>query len=242
VAFCTYTFTKRKRDTKNLIIIGTSHISWESLSIIKKSFQEHEPDIVAVELDRNRLYALLNNIKTSKNPMQILRVGVKGYVFALVGSYLQRKLGNMVGTKPGSDMLTAIKLAQKHKKPIALVDQDISITLRRFSQKTKASDKWRFFFDIISSPFRKDEKITFDLNKNPDEKIVNFLLDKMKRRYPSFYRVLVEERNKHIAQNLFLLMKKNPNKKVLCVLGAGHKEGVLKKLNVLGAQAKNKAK
>ena len=43
------------------------------------------------------------------------RVGIKGFLFAILGRWVSKKLGNLVGVKPGSEMLTAMKLAKKHK-------------------------------------------------------------------------------------------------------------------------------
>ena len=46
----------------------------------------------------------------------------------------------------------------------------------------------------------------------------------MKKRYPNVYRVLVQERNDVMARNIAVLMKLNPQKKVLAVMGAGHED------------------
>jgi pheromone shutdown protein TraB len=40
--------------------------------------------------------------------------------------------------------------------------------------------------------------------------------------------VLVTERNKIMAVNLFKIMKEHPDKKILAVVGAGHAEDMMK--------------
>src|SRR3989344_6827887 len=116
------------------IIIGTSHIAQESVNKIKSTIERTKPQVVAVELDQMRLYGLINNQKSKISLRDIRTIGFKGYLFALLGSYVQKKLGKLVGLAPGSDMLTAVKIAQKNNIPFALIDRIIEITLRRFSQ------------------------------------------------------------------------------------------------------------
>ena len=52
----------------------------------------------------------------------------------------------------------------------------------------------------------------------------------MKKKYPNVYSILVEERNKKIANNIVRLMQKNPEAKILIVIGAGHEEGMLEEI------------
>jgi pheromone shutdown protein TraB len=53
-------------------------------------------------------------------------------------------------------------------------------------------------------------------------------MKEVKVRYPNLYRVLVTERNKIMAVNLFKIMKEHPDKKILAVVGAGHAEDMMK--------------
>ena len=120
-------------DYKNLIIIGTSHIAKQSLDDVGKAIEEGKPDIIALELDRNRLYSLFK--KPGKIRIyDIKRVGIKGFVFSLIGAWAEKKLGSMVGVAPGSEMKKAVVLAKKKGIKIALIDQEIEITLKRFSK------------------------------------------------------------------------------------------------------------
>ena len=53
------------------------------------------------------------------------------------------------------------------------------------------------------------------------------MTQKVKQRYPSLYKVLIEERNQVIAFNLKNLMQENPLSKIVAVIGAGHEEEVM---------------
>lgn len=213
---------------KNVRLIGTSHIAQQSITTITNHFNSYQPDILCVELDHKRLHALLTNAKPDYSITGIRKYGFQGYLFAIIGGIIQKKLGNVVGIKPGSDMLSAVNLAKTNNKKLELIDQDIEITLRRFSKSFTLKEKFRILVDIIKAPFSK--KITFNLNEVPEQKIIEMLMNQLKDRYPNLYHVLIEERNQVMAKNIYNIMSKNPEKKILAIIGAGHEKDLLKKI------------
>ena len=146
----------------------------------------------------------------------------------MIGAWAEKKLGKMVGVAPGSEMKKAVMLARKNGKKIAFIDQDIEITLRRFSKALTWREKWRFFIDILKAVFSRKKEIDFDLSKVPSKDIIKKLIDKVKSRYPNVYKVLIEERNIVMAENLSALMEKNEDKKILAIVGAGHEDEILR--------------
>lgn len=217
----------------NLTIIGTSHIARQSIVEIENFFEENRPDIAAIELDPKRYITLLSGKRQKPNLQAIREVGVFGFLFLVLGQWAQGALGKMVGVEPGAEMLATIKQAKKHKVAIALVDQDIQITLSRFSTipfGEKAKLGWDvligFFFQ--RSAAKKMGITSIDLNKVPEKEVISKLIDMMRKRYPHMHRVLVEERNKHMAHNLAGIVLSQPEKKVLAVVGAGHEEELMK--------------
>ena len=215
-------------DYSNLIIIGTSHIAKQSLEEVERAIEDKKPDIVALELDKNRLYSLFK--KPGKIRIyDIKRVGIKGFVFSLIGVWAEKKLGSMVGVAPGSEMKKAVVLARKNGIKIALIDQDIEITLKRFSKSLTWKEKWNFIADVFKGLFSRKRalEIEFDLTKVPSKVIIQKLIEKVKERYPNVYKVLIEERNFVMADNLKRIMEKNPDKKILAIIGAGHEEEIL---------------
>ena len=154
-------------------------------------------------------------------------------------SYASKKLGNVVGATPGDEMLTAIKEAKKRNLEVALIDQDIEITLSRFSKALSWKEKWMFLKDIFNSIFRKKKVLaeykelgldleTLDLTQVPSNKFITILTTAMKKKYPNIYRVLVSERNSFMVRTLVKMRKKYPEKKIIAVVGAGHVEGMEK--------------
>lgn len=215
-------------DYSNLTIVGTSHIAKQSLEEVETAIEDKKPDIIALELDRNRLYSLFK--KPGKIRIyDIKRVGIKGFLFSLIGAWAEKKLGNMVGVSPGSEMKRAVVLARKKGIKIALIDQEIEITLKRFSKSLTWKEKWNFIMDIFKGIFGKKDALgmEFDLTKVPSKEIIKKLIAKVKERYPNVYKVLIEERNFVMADNLKRIMEKNPDKKILAIMGAGHEEEIL---------------
>src|SRR3989338_1465415 len=172
---------------KNLMVIGTSHIAKQSLEDVKEAIEGWKQDIVALELDKRRLYSLFR--KPGKIRIyDIKRIGIKGFIFFLVGAWAEKKLGDMVGVAPGSEMKNAIGIARKNNIKIELIDQDIEIT---------------------------------------------------KKRYPNVYKVLIEERNNVMANNLHNVMSEHPDKKILAIIGAGHEDDILGLVKTVDHKVKN---
>lgn len=210
-----------------ITIIGTSHIAKESVEKIKAAFVE-KPDIVAIELDAQRLQALTTKKRRRMTLRDIRYVGLTGFFFMLLGHWAEHKLGNSVGVKPGADMLTAYRIAKKNKVKVALIDQQIAITLKRLTKEITWREKWRFMVDLWNGIIlKKQEHIQgFDLRSVPNDQLIATLLTRVKTRYPNLHKVLVEERNQVMARNLKHLEANNPGKHILAIIGAGHKEGI----------------
>ncbi len=216
---------------RNLILIGTSHIAKESIDEVERIITEERPDVVALELDKGRFYALLHGIKGRIGINEVKTIGFKGYLFAKIGEFAERKLGNKVGISPGEEMLKAAKIASKEGIKIALVDQKIEVTLKNFSKELTWREKFRFVSDIFKGIFSKKYRIKIDLRKVPKKDLINKMLKQVKERYPNFYKVLVTDRNKYMAKKLFRLMQ--DYKKVVAVVGAGHEDEIIEEIKKL---------
>ena len=217
------------QEYENLLVVGTSHIARESVEAVKKIIQERKPNIVAVELDRKRLAAVLGQVKKRKIRLRDIRnIGIKGVLFNAFGAWVENKLGKIVDIKPGADMKAAIQAAEEIKADVALIDQDIEVTLKRISEELTWREKGRFLKEIIVSIFTKKEKrIEFDLTKVPSADIIKKLTKKLEKTYPSLYKVLITERNEHMAKSLYKLMRERKEEKIIVIVGAGHEEDIV---------------
>ena len=88
---------------ENLIIIGTSHIAKESLLEVESVILRERPEVVALELDKARYYSLISKERRKAGLRELRVIGIKGFVFAKLGEYAEKKLGKSVGMNPGDE-------------------------------------------------------------------------------------------------------------------------------------------
>ena len=205
-----------------ITVVGTSHISPDSAKKVRKTILKERPDCVAIELCPERLMAL-----SSGNYRPSLRFGITHYVLAVIQQYLGKKTGVL----PGSEMMVAANTAIKVGARVALIDKRIDRIMQEISEISFA-EKFGLFskllVSIIFSPFSRKQKM--DFSKVPPETIIEEAMELMERDMTSFYKILVEERNKYMAGCIKELAKKY--EKIVVVVGAGHKKGLKKLLKV----------
>jgi len=214
-------------------IIGTAHVSEKSVEKVKNTILEKNPDVVAVELDINRYTNLLNEKQGETPPKQEIEIRklIKGNnltLFLVSGflSYMQRKIGDDVGVKPGSEMMAAVEAANEVGARIALIDRDISITLSRALSKMSFIEKMKFVYGLIISFFGDEDEIE-DIETITEGDALKEVMEYFKEMSPKAYDVLVNERDEYMAKMLLDI----PDENVIAVVGAGHKEGITNYLN-----------
>lgn len=208
---------------RNIIILGTSHIALESVNEVKRLIESEKPEIIALELDKLRFKKLISN---RKQKFSLRSIASSGSIMNSIGAFIERKLGEKVGIKPGEDMKTAIRLAKKYRIQIALIDQPIQITFKRLSENLTLKEKFRFIADVILSLISSKKRIRIDLTKVPEKKLIRKMIDEVKKRYPNVYKTLIQERNLYMAKYLIELV--NLGKKTLVIVGAGHEDDLIK--------------
>lgn len=200
-------------------VYGTSHVSYESIELIDEKLEQHDPDIVALELDTARLEALISDQDNSQGP-----------IFIRLLRYFQQKVGEKTGVMPGDEMLHAIHRAETQGRDLALIDQDIRVTLQRLKnirRKEKVKAAGSIFLGLLLPG-------AFDLSTIPKDAKIDELLEETKHRFPGIYRVLVQERNDYMAAALEQLQNEHPEKDIVAFVGAGHKEELRRMLEEAG--------
>lgn len=210
---------------ENLKIIGTAHVSKESIDEVKEAIILNQPDVVAVELDMNRYQNMMAEKNGQEKPDVNIRDIIKGdklsiFLVSMFLSYLQRKIGDDLGVKPGSEMIAAIETAEETGAKVALIDRDISVTLKRALNEMSFIEKAKFVFGIIASFFSKDE--IEDVESIKDGDTLTEVMEYFKEMSPKAYSVLVSERDAYMANMLQNVEGEN----VIAVVGAGHKKGI----------------
>jgi len=206
-------------------IIGSSHIAKQSKEEISDTITKDKPDIVCVELDAARLQTLFSKQRKVRLS-DITKVGLFGFLFAVVGAFIQRRLGARVGLVPGADMRTAIISAKKVEAKIFLIDQPIQITFLKLS-KISFWEKIKLVLYVLFGwmlPAERNLVKEIDLRTVPDDNVIIEMISLFKERFPGLYKVLVEDRNKYMARAIKTIKTRFPKDKIIVVVGAGHKK------------------
>ena len=215
----------------NIILIGTAHISKESVKEVKDAIERYKPDIVAVELCQRRYDAITKKDQWEKTPVTKLLKSNNAYLMLAQTflSSIQRRLGKEYGVEPGSEMIAAIDEAKKHNLEVALVDRDISVTLKRAWRKMGFREKFRLTWEFLKALMGYDEEELeeLDLKKIMDQDVISTLMEEFGEIAPSVSTVLIHERDEYIAKKIQDESKKG---KVVAVVGAGHLKGIKKQL------------
>lgn len=215
-----------------LTIIGTAHVSANSVKEVKDAIYEQNPERVAIELDKGRYIKLKKKMMGIEEDEEISvskiikenKVGL--FLTTTILGYFQSKIGADLDVDPGSEMVSAIEAAEDLNIPIALIDRDINITLQRALNKMGFMEKAKFIFGLITAMFGggDEEEIDVEELKNLDN--LDDLMEMFKDESPNVYEVLVKERDAYLAGNII----KIPEDHVIAVVGAGHKPGIIRYL------------
>jgi len=211
-------------------LVGTAHISKESVELVRSEIESWDPDFVAVELCESRFKALSENRRLDKESLlKVIKEGKAPLV--LVQSLLaseQRKLGLSEDMQPGAELIEAISIAKQNQKEVALIDRDIQVTLRRAWKKMKFREKFRLLLSLIGEEDNDEEFNVNELLENKD--LMTMMMDELRQVAPGAGSVLVDERDEFLAHHI---RKKSSSGKVLAVIGAGHLDGVKKHLTTI---------
>ncbi|WP_048146837.1 TraB domain-containing protein [Pyrococcus abyssi] len=206
-------------------IVGTVHVSSESVNEVRRIILEEDPDAIALELDYERLLSLLSGSNlTFSQAMKLGKMGILAYILQEV----EIILGKELGTPPGSEMIEAFEVAKTLGIPVYMIDQPIRVTLRKLLS-IPLGEKIRAMLDIISTFINPGAQTQLSFED------VEGLSFEFRRKYPTMYKILVEERNLYMARNIMrivdILLERKKKVKVVAVVGLGHKKGIEKILS-----------
>lgn len=215
-------------EDKEVIIVGTAHVSKNSVEEVRASIEEYSPDTVAVELCRSR-YDVLKNPKNwqEMDIIKVIKEKKAAFLFAnLVMASFQKRVGERFGVRPGEEMHQAIEMAEAKDIPVALVDRNVQVTIQRAWRNLSAWEKIKLTFSSLFSILAVDELEEEEIEKLKEKDMLTAAVEEIAKSAPTIKRVLIDERDAYMAKKLADI----ESDKVLAVVGAGHMDGLISQL------------
>ena len=210
---------------ERLRLVGTAHVSTQSVDLVRRQIEEWGPDLVAVELCPSRMAALTEpDSLESEDLLKIINEGKSAMI--LLQSALaaqQRRMGIAAGEQPGAELLAAIEAAEHAGIPIEMIDRDVVVTLRRAWARMGLIEKWRVLNALL---WEEDEDEDEDVSIEEmlgDSDLLSKLLEDAREVAPNAGEVLIDERDAFLAGRIQQIRGKG---RILVVIGAGHLSGV----------------
>jgi pheromone shutdown-related protein TraB len=225
--------TRLALGSREFVLVGTAHVSEQSVEEVRRVILEEHPDRVCVEIDQSRYNSLVEKKSwEALNIGQVLRER-KGFLLLanLVLSSFQRRLGAQTGVSPGEEMLTAIRLCQQQAIPFSLCDRDIQVTLRRAWSRTGFWGKNKMLAALLSSVFTREKLDAAEIEKLKNKGAFQNMMDELAEFLPGVKEVLIDERDRYLASRIFTAS----GERIVAVIGAGHVEGIVHNLEELQA-------
>ncbi len=209
---------------KEIILIGTAHVSRQSAELVQGTIQDLEPDTVCVELCRTRLASLrdadrwrnMDIVKVIKEKKALLL-----FINLLLASF-QKKMADKFDIKPGQEMINAIAAAEKINAVVVPADREIQITLSRVWRGMGVWEKLKLMTSLVFSFGASDDIEEADIEKMKQEDILQTLLADVKKSHPIIEKSLIDERDQYLAEKI----RSAPGQKILAVVGAAHAPGI----------------
>ncbi|GHV64621.1 conjugal transfer protein TraB [Spirochaetia bacterium] len=242
---------------REITLIGTAHVSRESIDEVSRVIRERRPDRVCVELDKGRYGSMTEQENWER--LNIAKVFKDGKGFLLIANLVlagfQRKLGNELGVKPGEEMKTAINTAGELGIPFDLCDREVSLTLRRAWARCGLWNKCKLLASLLSGAFTKEKLSEDEIENLKKASELDGMMAELADYLPPVKSTLIDERDRYLAAKIWAATNTPAansntadsntvtaagdqgavNSKVAAVVGAGHLQGIKAHLEKIAA-------
>jgi len=213
-----------KVDDKDVYLVGTAHLSNESVEDVQTTVDLVKPDAIAVELCQGRYQAMTQADNWGK--MDIFKVvRQKKAVFMLaqlIMTSFYRRLGEKLGIQPGAEMLKGIELAKETDAQLVLADRNIEITLKRVWGYLGFWNKVKLFAQLAMGVLSQEEIDSDMIEELKKQDQLEAVMAEFSGKFPEIKRRLIDERDTYLAQEIRVA----PGSTIVAVVGAGHISGI----------------
>jgi pheromone shutdown-related protein TraB len=192
------------RDGVRYTLLGTAHVSKESVAAVETALASGAFDVIAVELDPARHRALTDpNALAKLDLVQAIKSGKAGLLAANLA----------VG-------------ATARGLPMVLIDRDIGLTFKRAWGRLGFWKRSMLGAGLFTSLI-VDEKVEDDaIEKLKQGDVLEASFAEFAGQSPELFEAVIAERDRYMAAKLREAGAAHPGKHVLAVVGAGHLAGL----------------
>lgn len=219
------TFTQKaklRNKQKMITLIGTGHV-FNLKDALIDIFEEKQPDILCVELDKQRFNALMmkkNNPEGYEKAQKNLPI-----IYKLLSRF-QESMAKEYGVTAGEEMITTFDYAKSHQKPVAFIDMNAQNLFQRMLKQMSLMEKIRMMFSGFAGLFVSKKRVEKELDNI--EGNFDTYMDQIGEKFPTIKKVLIDDRNNYMANQLKLA--RESHEKIIAVIGDGHVPGISKLL------------
>ncbi|MCE1194935.1 TraB/GumN family protein [bacterium] len=209
---------------RTIVLIGTAHISRESVAEVSAIIGQEKPGRVCIELDSTRMQSLTQGSHWENLDIgKVLKEGKGFFLLAnLALSGFQKRMGSGIGAKPGEEMLAAVKAAEEAGIPWSCCDRDVQVTLKRAWARSNFWNKSKLMASLVSSAFSNEKLTEAEIEQLKDRNELEQMMNELADYLPSVKEVLIDERDRYLASKIF----EAKEELVVAVVGAGHMAGI----------------
>jgi pheromone shutdown-related protein TraB len=215
-------------DEKQILLIGTAHISQSSVDEVNDVIEQEKPDTVCIELCASRHQAMMD--KDQWKNMDIFKVVREGKSFLLFANLImtafQKRLGSQLGVKPGAEMLAAAQASERVNAELVLADRDVKVTLQRTWRGMPFWARMKVLSQLLASLFIREEISKEEIEKLKESDALSEAMEMLADQSPEMKRILIDERDQFMAEKI----RQAPGKRIVAVVGAGHVKGLIVEL------------
>lgn len=209
---------------REILLVGTAHISQESVEEVRATIRGEGPARVCVEIDPGR-YKTMSE-KSSWESLDIVKIIKDGKAFLflanLILSSFQRRMGASIGTSPGEEMRAAVEEAQALGVPFHFCDREVGATLRRAWGLSGFWNKVKLLSALLSSAFSNEKLSEEEIEALKKKGAVEDMMGELADYLPKVKEVLIDERDRYLAAKIY----QSGAGKIVAVVGAGHMGGI----------------
>jgi pheromone shutdown protein TraB len=205
-----------------LLLVGVAHVL-DVQAGLHRVLSSFAPTAVAVELDPERA-ALLKERARERTlpPGQRSSARTGGPLLFRLWGHLPERLARDMGVLAGGEMLQVADYASRAGLPTYLVDDPLRETAPRLLASLSGRERLRLLLSTLAAFVVPTGLMKGSLEDYAEGR--EDLLAALRKSYPGLTRVLVDERNEHMAARLASLARQTP--RVAAALGDAHLPGV----------------